>query len=112
VTRGAVRSGPDIPFWTLVAAGLPISLIAGVSAVTAVRQRETPARASAGRGLAALIGGVAVALVAGDMRPLSAAREAARQNAATRPTPGRARYFESWPRTAPAPKEGLLCTFT
>jgi len=47
-----------------LAAGLPIFIMAGVSAVTAVRLRETSARATARGGLVALIAGVGVALVA------------------------------------------------
>jgi MFS family permease len=47
-----------------LAAGLPIFIMTGVSAITAVRLRETSARATARGGLVALIAGVAVALVA------------------------------------------------
>jgi MFS family permease len=45
-----------------LAAGLPIFIMAGVSAVMAVRLRETSARATARGGLIALIAGVVVAL--------------------------------------------------
>jgi MFS family permease len=47
-----------------LAAGLPIFIMAGVSAITAVRLRETSAQATARGGLVALIVGVAVALAA------------------------------------------------
>jgi MFS family permease len=47
-----------------LAAGLPISIIAGVSGVTAVLLRETAPRATARGGLVALIGGVLLALLA------------------------------------------------
>jgi MFS family permease len=47
-----------------LAAALPIFIMTGISAVTAVRLRETSARATARGGLVALIAGVAVALLA------------------------------------------------
>jgi MFS family permease len=47
-----------------LAAGLPIFIMAGISAVTAVWLRETSARTTAQGGLLALIVGVAVALLA------------------------------------------------
>lgn len=49
-----------------VAGGLPIFIMAGVSAVASVRLRETHARAAARGGLSAMIAGVALALVALD----------------------------------------------
>jgi MFS family permease len=45
-----------------LAAGLPIFVMAGISALASIRWRSAPARATAQRGLVALIAGVAVAL--------------------------------------------------
>ena len=47
-----------------VAGGLPIFVMAGVSAVASVRLRQTPARATARDGLVALIAGIGLALAA------------------------------------------------
>ena len=47
-----------------LAGGLPIFIIAGVSAVASVRFRDLHARTTARGGLAALIAGVAVVLIA------------------------------------------------
>lgn len=46
------------------AGGLPIFIMAGVSAIASIRLRETHARSTARGGLAALIVGIAIALVA------------------------------------------------
>jgi MFS family permease len=47
-----------------LAAGLPIFVMAGISALASIRWRSAPARATTQRGLVALIAGVAVALAA------------------------------------------------
>lgn len=47
-----------------LAAGLPIFLMAGISAVASIRVRDAPPRETTRRGLAALISGVALALAA------------------------------------------------
>ena len=50
-----------------LAGGLPIFVMAGVSAVASVRLRDTPARATARGGLVALIAGIGLALAALDV---------------------------------------------
>ena len=58
LTAGVLGAGSH------VAGGLPIFVMAGVSAVTSMRLRDTPAHVTARRGLPALIAGVALALAA------------------------------------------------